>query len=143
MLVRDVMTPHAETVGPEDTVQEAALKMRNLNVGALPVVTGERLLGMITDRDIAVRAAALGKDPVHTHVREAMTPQAVWCFEDQDTVEAAHVMEAMAVRRLMVLDRQDHLVGMLSVDDLAAVARQERLAGEVIDHSVLRRPVPA
>jgi CBS domain-containing protein len=137
------MTPHAETIGPEFTLQEAALKMRSLNVGALPVVDGERLMGMITDRDIAVRGAAIGKDPVHTQVREVMTHQAVYCYDDQDTIEAAHIMEAMAVRRLMVLDRADKLVGMLTVDDLATMAHQERLAGEVIDASVTPRPVPA
>jgi len=143
MLVRDAMTRHAETVDPEFTLQEAALKMRHLNVGALPVLDGERLLGMITDRDIAVRGAALGKDPVHTRVRDAMTHQAVYCYEDQDTTEAAHIMEAMAVRRLMVLDRDDRIVGMLSVDDLASQAHQERLAGEVIDAAVTLRPIPA
>jgi CBS domain-containing protein len=143
MLVRDAMTRHAETVGPEFTLQEAALKMRSLNVGSLPVLDGDRPVGMITDRDIVVRGAALGKDPVHTQVREVMTHQAVYCYEDQDTLEAARIMEAMALRRLMVLDRSDALVGMLTVDDLAAVARQERLAGEVIDASVTPRPVPA
>ena len=143
MLVRDVMTRHAETVAPEFTLQEAALKMRSLNVGSLPVLDGERPVGMVTDRDIVVRGAALGKDPVHTQVREVMTHQAVYCYDDQDTLEAARIMEAMALRRLMVLDRSDALVGMLTVDDLATVARQERLAGEVIDASVTPRPVPA
>jgi CBS domain-containing protein len=143
MLVRDVMTRHAETVAPEFTLQEAALKMRSLNVGSLPVLDGERPVGMVTDRDIVVRGAALGKDPVHTQVREVMTHQAVYCYDDQDTLEAARIMEAMALRRLMVLDRSDALVGMLTVDDLATVARQERLAGEVIDASVTPRPVSA
>ena len=143
MIVRDAMSRHAETVGPEFTLQEAALKMRSLNVGALPVLDGERLMGMVTDRDIAVRGAALGKDPVRTQVRDVMTHQAVYCYDDQDTIEAAHIMEAMAVRRLMVLDRSDALVGMLTIDDLATVARQERLAGEVIDASVTPRPIPA
>ena len=143
MLVKDAMTAHAETVSPDNTLQEAALKMRTLNVGALPVMEGTLLLGMITDRDIAVRAVASGMHPLTTHVRDAMTPQSVWCFEDQDTLEAARVMEAMAIRRLMVLDRSQKLVGMITVDDLATVAHQERVAGEVIDHSVMMRPVPA
>ncbi len=143
MLVRDAMSPHAETVTPDDTLQEAALKMRTLNVGALPVLDGALLVGMVTDRDLAIRAVASGLDPVRTRVREAMTPQSVWCFVDQDTIEAARIMEAMAVRRLMVLDRAQRLVGMITIDDLAAVARQERLAGEVIDHTVVMRPFPA
>lgn len=143
MLVRDAMTPHAETVSPENTIQEAALKMRILNVGALPVMDDTRLIGMVTDRDIAIRAVASGLDPVRTRVREAMTPQSVWCYDDQDTLEAARVMEAMAVRRLMVVDRSQRLVGMITIDDLAVVAREQRLAGEVIDHAVVMRPVPA
>ncbi len=140
MLVRDAMTPRAETVGPEETIQAAAAKMKALNVGALPVKDDDHLVGMLTDRDLAVRAVATGRDPARTRVREAMTPQVVWCFEDQDTLEAARIMEDKAIRRVMVLDRQERLVGLLSVDDLAAGARQERLAGEVLDSAVALRP---
>ena len=140
MLVRDAMTPRAETVGPEETIQAAAAKMKALNVGALPVKDDDHLVGMLTDRDLAVRAVAIGRDPARTRVREAMTPQVVWCFEDQDTLEAARIMEDKAIRRVMVLDRQEHLVGLLSVDDIAAGARQERLAGEVLDSAVALRP---
>ena len=140
MLVRDAMTPHAETIGPEETLQAAAAKMKALNVGALPVKDDDHLVGMLTDRDLAVRAVAAGRDPIRARVREAMTPQVVWCFEDQDTIEAARVMEDKAIRRVMVLDRQERLVGLLSVDDLAAAARQERLAGEVLDSAVAPRP---
>lgn len=139
MLVRDAMTPRAETIGPEETLQAAAVKMRTLNVGALPVKENDHLVGMVTDRDLAIRGAAPGRDPTHTPVREAMTPQVVWCFEDQDTIEAARIMEDKAIRRLMVLDRQERLVGVLSVDDLAAGARQERLAGQVLDSAVAPR----
>ncbi|HTP49320.1 MAG TPA: CBS domain-containing protein [Anaeromyxobacteraceae bacterium] len=140
MLVRDAMTPHVATVAPGDSLQLAAARMGELDVGALPVTEGDALLGMITDRDIAVRAVARGMDPSSTRVAEAMTPQSIWCYEDQDTLEAARIMEAMALRRLMVLDRGQRLVGMITVDDLASVARQERVAGEVIDRSAARRP---
>jgi CBS domain-containing protein len=141
MLVKDAMTPRAETVGPEETLQAAAQKMRRLNVGALPVSDDDHLVGMVTDRDIAIRGCAAGKDPTRCPVREAMTPQVVWCFEDQDTIEAARIMQEKAIRRLMVLDRNERLVGVLSVDDLATGARQERLAGEVIDSAMaLRAP---
>ena len=140
MLVRDAMTPRAETIGTEETLQAAAKKMRELNVGALPVKDGEHVVGMITDRDIAIRAVAQGSDPTRARVRDAMTPQVVWCFQDQDTIEAARIMEEKAVRRLMVLDRDEQLVGLLSVDDLAAAARQERLAGEVLDSAAAPRP---
>ena len=121
MLVKDAMTVGAQTVTADETLQAAAQKMRNRAVGALPVVEGDRVVGVLTDRDIAVRACAAGKDPKVTTVAEAMTPQVFWCFEDQDTGEAARLMEERAVRRLMVLDRDEQLVGMLSVDDLALV----------------------
>ncbi|HET6922257.1 MAG TPA: CBS domain-containing protein [Anaeromyxobacteraceae bacterium] len=140
MLVRDAMTPRAETIGPEETLQAAAMKMRALNLGALPVKDDDHLVGMVTDRDLAIRGVAAGRDPARTPVREAMTPQVVWCFEDQDTLEAARIMEDKAIRRVMVLDRRERLVGLLSVDDLAASARQERLAGEVLDSAVALRP---
>ncbi|HEU4383443.1 MAG TPA: CBS domain-containing protein [Anaeromyxobacteraceae bacterium] len=140
MLVRDAMTPRAETVGPDETLQVAAAKMKALNVGALPVKDDGHLVGMVTDRDLAVRAVAAGRDPTCTPVRVAMTPQVVWCFDDQDTIEAARIMEDKAIRRVMVLDRQERLVGVISVDDLAAGARQERLAGEVLDSVAAPRP---
>jgi CBS domain-containing protein len=140
MLVGEAMTPRAEVVGPEETLQAAAMKMRRLNVGALPVADGERLVGMITDRDIVIRAVAAGKDSTRTAVREAMTPQVVWCFEEHDTLEAARIMENRAIRRLMVVDRNERLVGILTVDDIASAARQERLAGEVIDSAAAMRP---
>ncbi len=140
MLVKDVMTPRAETIAIQETLQAAAEKMRRFNVGALPVLADDRPIGMLTDRDIVVRGIARGLDPARASVREAMTPQLVWCFEDQDTFEAAQLMEQKAVRRILVFDRDERLVGMLSVDDLAVEARQERLAGEVIDSAAGMHP---
>ncbi len=140
MQVKEVMSPRAETIAIDESLQVAAEKMRRLNVGALPVVVGDRPVGMLTDRDIVVRGVARGLDPARSPVREAMTPQLIWCFEDQDTYEAAQLMEQKAVRRLMVFDRNERLVGILSVDDLAAEARQEKLAGEVIDSAATMRP---
>ncbi len=139
MLVKDVMTVGAQTVTAEDTIQTAAERMRNRSVGALPVVEGDRVVGIVTDRDIAVRSAAAGRDPTTATVAEAMTPQVFWCFEDQDTGEAARIMEDKAVRRLMVLDREERLVGVLSVDDLA-LAEESGLAGEVLDRATSPRP---
>lgn len=142
MFVRDAMTRRAETVAPDNTLQEAALKMRTLNVGSLPVIEGALILGILTDRDIVVRAVANGLSPLTTCVREAMTPQSVWCYEDQEIEEAARIMQAMAVRRLMVIDRTQKLVGIITVDDLAAVSK-ERMAGQVIENTVTPRPIPA
>src|SRR3712207_146292 len=105
MQVREVMTRDVEVVHPDATLQEAARKMDALDVGPLPVCDGDRLVGMITDRDIVVRATAAGRDPKTTHVRDAMTRDVVYCFEDQDVREAARVMEEQQIRRVVVLDR--------------------------------------
>ncbi len=133
MLVRDAMTWRAETIGPDETLQAAARRMRELDIGALPVCEQDRLVGMLTDRDIVIRSIAEGSDPSRATVRGAMTPQVIYCFEDDNVAGAARLMEERAVRRLMVLDSRKRLVGMLSVDDLAVVDRA--LAAEVIEHS--------
>ena len=82
MTLKDVMTPGVEVIAPEATLQQAAAKMRRLNIGPLPVCDGDQLVGMLTDRDITVRAVAEGCDPTTTTVREAMTPDIAYCFED-------------------------------------------------------------
>lgn len=133
MDVRDAMTRGAETIAPGATLQEAARKMRAAGVGALPVCEDERPVGMLTDRDIVVRATAAGADPTRATVREAMTPLVVSCHEEDDLYGAAHRMEEHAIRRLMVVDAGDHLTGLLSVDDLAIVSRA--LAAEVIEQT--------
>jgi CBS domain-containing protein len=133
MQVREAMTVHAETIGPDETLQAAARKMRDLGIGALPVCDGDRLVGMVTDRDIVVRSTAAGGAPAAARVRDAMTPQVIFCFEGDDIQRAAELMEQRAVRRVMVLDRGKRLAGILSVDDLAMASRV--LAAEVIEHS--------
>jgi CBS domain-containing protein len=140
MLVQDAMTRRAVTIGPEETLQVAARRMRELGIGALPVCEADRLVGFLTDRDIVVRSAAEGRDPAWSTVRSAMTPQVIWCFEEDDIQDAAELMERRAVRRVMVLDAGKRLVGMLSVDDLALVSGA--LATEIIEHSVVpERPL--
>jgi CBS domain-containing protein len=132
MLVRDVMTRRAATVEVEETLQAAARRMRELDVGALPVIEGGAVVGFVTDRDITVRAVAAGEDPRHASVRVAMTAQVVSCREDEDVQDAAQRMQEFAVRRLPVLDPQERLAGMLSVEDLADVS--VALATEVLQH---------
>jgi CBS domain-containing protein len=133
MRVRDVMTRNAATIGADETLVAAARTMKELGVGALPVLEEGTLTGIVTDRDLAVRATASGFDPRRTRVREAMTPQVVACTEDDDLAEAAHAMEACAVRRLVVLDREGRLCGMLSVEDIADASTV--LAAEVLRHA--------
>jgi len=133
MQVNDIMTPGVECVRPDDTLQDAARKMRDLDVGPLPVCgDNDRLAGMITDRDITIRAVAEGKDPRTTRVREAMTEEIISCFEDQDVKEAARTMQERQVRRLVVLNRDKRLVGIVSLGDVATESGDRAKAGEVL-----------
>jgi CBS domain-containing protein len=133
MQIKDVMTRGVEVIRPEDTLQEAARKMKSIDVGPLPVCDGERLVGMITDRDIILRATAEGRDPKTTPVKEAMTPGIVYVYEDQDLDEAAQLMKERQLRRLVVLDRNKRLVGILSLGDIAADTRDDKLSGDVLE----------
>jgi CBS domain-containing protein len=135
MQIREVMTERAEVISSQAPAIEAAAKMRDLDIGALPVCDGEKLEGLLTDRDIAVRLVAEGLDASMTKVNEIMTPGATYCFDDQTLDEAASVMEAAQIRRLPILDRDKRLVGMLSLGDLAvrAHASEDReLADEAL-----------
>lgn len=119
MQIREIMTQGAEVVYLDAAAQEAAVKMRELDVGALPVCDGDSLQGVITDRDIAIRLVAEGRDVLQTKVRDIMTPGVSYCFDDQTVEEAVMLMEAEQIRRLPILNREKHLVGMLSLGDLA------------------------
>jgi len=132
MRVKEIMTRGVECVSPDATVQEAR-KMRNLNVGPLPICDKDRLAGMVTDRDIVIRAVAEGKDPATTRVRDVMTPEIVWCFEDQDVSEVADLMKEKQIRRIAVLDHDKHLVGIVSLGDLAVDTHDEHLAGATLE----------
>lgn len=119
MQITDVMTQGVQTVDSNAPAIEAAAKMREFDIGSLPVCDGERLEGLLTDRDIAVRLVAAGLDASTTKVSEIMTPGATYCFDDQTLEEAAAVMEAHQIRRLPILTRNKHLIGVLSLGDLA------------------------
>lgn len=119
MKVHEIMTAHARGVSPENTLVEAAGLMRELDVGALPVCEGDRVTGMITDRDITVRAVADGRDPNATPVGEVMTPDATTILADQEVEQAARLMQQREVRRLPVLGRENRLVGIISLGDIA------------------------
>jgi CBS domain-containing protein len=133
MKVQDLMTRVVEVVHPDATIQEAAQRMKDLDVGPLPVCDGSRLVGMLTDRDITVRAAAEGRDVSRTKVREIMTPDVVYCFEEADVKDAADVMKQMQIRRLMVLNSEKRLVGILSLGDLAVGSGDDQLSGETLE----------
>jgi CBS domain-containing protein len=141
MLLRDVMTRGVECVGPDETILAAARKMRDLNVGPVPVCDHDRLAGVVTDRDLAVRAVAEGRSPITCKVREVMTPDVVYRFEDDPVDEAERVMKQKQIRRLLVLNRDRRLVGIVSLGDLAVRGDTRREAGEVL-HDVSEPAAP-
>lgn len=136
MRIEEIMTALIETVNPEATLREAARKMCDLHIGSLAVADGRELIGMLTDRDICCRAVAEGRDPTATKVREIMTADVAYCFDDEDITDAAQLMEHKHIRRLAVLNRRKQMVGFLSVDDLARYSHD--LAGEVLEHATPR-----
>jgi CBS domain-containing protein len=123
--VKDVMTRGVRSMSPQDTVLHAAQAMEELNVGALPIVEGSRVTGVITDRDIVVRGVALGRPMATTTLSELMTEPVECAFEDQGLEEVIAKMQESQIRRLPVLDEAQRLVGMLSLGDLAAKADPE------------------
>ncbi len=134
MQVCEVMSRGVACIRPSASLQEAAQRMRDLNVGPVPVCgDNDKLVGMITDRDIAVRAVAEGKDPRTTCVEEVMTRGIDYCFEDDDVAEAARQMEDRQIRRLVVLNHDKRLVGIVSLGDLATATGDEQLAGHTLE----------
>lgn len=134
MLVNEVMTQDAQCISPDATIQQAAQQMRDLDVGPIPVCgENDRLIGMLTDRDIAIRAVADGLDPTTTLVRDVMTPDVIFAFEDDDVREAAHMMSEQQVRRLLVLSHDKRLVGIVSLGDLAVKTHDDELCGECLE----------
>ena len=120
MKLREIMTRDVVVLQPDDSLQSAAKKMRERNIGFLPVCDGEELIGVISDRDITIRALADGMDVNIMLGRDMMTSPAIYCFDDQDVSEVAKLMEENQIRRLVVLNRDDKkLVGVVSLGDLA------------------------
>lgn len=118
MKIRDVMTPAVRTAAPDATLGSVADLMRRLDSGVVPISENDRLVGMITDRDITIRGVAEGKGP-ETLVRDVMTAEVRYCFEDEDLDCVAEKMAQLKVRRLPVVDRNKRLVGMVSLADFA------------------------
>ncbi len=129
--VAEVMTRGVRSMSPRDSLQFAAQAMDELDVGVIPVCDQERLVGMVTDRDITVRGVAQGRPADSTPVSEVMSEDVLCCFEDQSIEEATEQMRAAQVRRLPVLDKDKHLVGMLALGDVATKAGSDE-AGEAL-----------
>jgi CBS domain-containing protein len=119
MQVREAMSEEVKIVSPDDTIQQAAKLMEQVDCGAIPVREKDRLVGVVTDRDIAIRAVATGARPDQCKVREVMSPGIKYVFEDETAESAAERMSEFQIRRLPVLNREKHLVGIVSLGDLA------------------------
>jgi len=132
MKIADVMTAEVDVVKPDQTIQQAASFMLRADAGSIPVCDGERLVGMVTDRDIAVRAVAEGMGP-DTPVRETMSDEVLYCFEDDDVEEVAAKMSERQVRRMPVVAREDkRLVGIVSLGDMSR-SNEHEIAALALD----------
>ncbi len=130
--VHEVMTDRPRCVTPETPVSEAAQLMKSDDVGSLPILDGEQLAGMVTDRDIVIRAIADGKDPRGMPVREVASRELVTVRADDDLSDALKLMASQQVRRLPVVDDDNRLVGIVAQADVA-VAAKEKAVGEMVE----------
>ena|ERR1044071_2439439 len=127
--LKDIMTTEVEVISPQDTLRDAAQKMRVHNVGFLPVCEDDQVLGAITDRDITVRATADGVNP-DKPIKEFITTPIISCFDDDDIEKAANLMEEHQIRRVVILSRNDqHLAGVISLGDVAVISGKDTSAG--------------
>ena len=134
MKVREAMTSEVRLCSPDRSIREAAQMMIDQDIGALPVGENDRLVGMITDRDIAVRAVARGLGP-QTKIREVMSPDVRYCFDDEELEDAAQNMGDLKVRRLPVLDRDKRLVGIIAISDLTRREDDEQIGQTIAEIS--------
>jgi CBS domain-containing protein len=132
MKISELMSPEVRIANPDDTIQDIAQIMEDTDVGFLPVGEDDRLIGMITDRDITIRAVARGLDPRSTRVRDVMTTKVLYCFDSDNIEDAADNMAELRVRRLPVVNADKRLVGVLSIGDIAFL-HSASLAGRALE----------
>lgn len=132
MQVREIMTPDLKTIEADASIREAAAMMRDLDVGMVPVAEQGRLVGTLTDRDITIHATAAGRDPGNTPVREAMSADVIYVFDDEDVQTAARAMESKQIRRVLVFNRSKEPVGIIATKDLVTDTGDTGLSGEVL-----------
>lgn len=133
MKVKDIMSSPVDTVSSDAVITEAAQKMKSSDIGILPVQQENNVIGMITDRDIVIRVIAERLDPQTTKIEQAMTHEATFCSEDDEAETAAKMMEDKQIHRLLVLDKNNNLAGILSVGDLACKSTDEHLTYETLE----------
>lgn len=130
-LLKDLMSPDVEFVSPEMTIADAAKKMRDGDFGMLPVAEGDRMIGAISDRDIAIRAVAEGLG-AYTKVRDVMSDGIAWAYDDDSVEQAAKIMSERQVRRLPVVNRAKRLVGIVALGDFAVESTEVRPAAQAL-----------
>jgi CBS domain-containing protein len=124
MKIKEIMTSDPELIDPNASIREAAKRMKSEDIGALPVGENDRLIGMVTDRDIAIRGVAEDRAPETTTVRDVMSEKIFYCFEDDDIEDAAQCMAENQVRRLPILNRDKRLTGIVSLADIAQTGEE-------------------
>ena len=129
--LKDLMSRDVKVISPDMTIGEAAKKMRDGNFGMMPVGEDDRMIGTISDRDIAIRAVAEGKD-AGTKVRDVMSEGIAWAYEDKSVEQAAVIMSERQVRRLPVVNRDKRLVGIVALGDFAVESSEIRPAAEAL-----------
>ena len=133
MDLKDIMSRNVEVVSAGASLRDAARKMKELDVGLIPVCDGDRLRGVLTDRDITVRATADGRDPATTMVSEVMSTDLAYGLEDQEVEEAVTVMEARQIRRLPIVNKDKRLIGIVTLADIAVHYGDRDLSGEALE----------
>ncbi|HYR41778.1 MAG TPA: CBS domain-containing protein [Terriglobia bacterium] len=125
MKVREIMTTNVECVAPDTGVLELAGKMKTLDIGFIPICENDRLAGTVTDRDIVIRGIAGGKNISTSKANDIMTKDIFWCFDDEDVKDVARRMSEKEVRRMLILNREKRLVGVVSIGDISRVEEKE------------------
>jgi CBS domain-containing protein len=131
MKIKDIMTKEVKYINPNTTIKEAAHIMRDKDIGSLPVSENDQIIGVITDRDIAIRAIANGSDPQTETVKQIMTPKCLYCFEEDSVEDTAKNMAENQIRRLPVMNKEKRLVGIISLADISIKASKQA-AGEAL-----------
>ena len=129
--LKDLMTQNVQVIGPDDTITAAASQMLEGNFGMLPVGENDRMIGTISDRDIAIRAVAQGKDG-STKVREVMSERVIWAYEDDSVEKGAKLMSEHQIRRLPIVNAEKRLVGIVALGDFAVDRSELKTAGETL-----------
>ncbi len=131
MKIKDIMEEKVKLIQPGTTLKEAAEYMREYDCGYLPVGENDRLIGAVTDRDIVIRSIAAGHNPNDTTVKDIMTENVQYCFEDDDVTAAADRMKSEQIRRLIVLNSEKRMTGVVSLGDIARLCKDQNLTGAI------------